>query len=740
MSRRRSGGRRQMGSFQDMVEELARALGLDLDADDPGAVAAILDGLGEDGGFYHAGLADDADTDLGARSGVVVGTRADASKLAPRGPRAAAGTLTWLPPEAVQNSVAVDHANTSAQVRARLAHETVPRVREIAQGMGWVLKGLKREDILGQMVAYYADPAAARAAVERLAPTERALLALVGWASFTPSRGGVIDAVARLAPHVPALGSGELDVAPALHDLHRRGYMLISATQRGAPYVAPTMYPALFPIDALTPPAPAPRTPPAVTPDPVGAFLGAVLRLWALGPTPTESMLPAGVNFDPDTMEWPQLLPGREPHRGEVALRPGGPKQRVVSILPLGVPLGPRTLQAIGRAVGVDAAAFYVHLGIVLGIVMAEGNRRAQPRLVVDPERLVEWMALPVAQQASSLVWAWRASHYLLWSETSRLAGSGAAWDMVRRADAWQVDPNRVSEQFLGMRQAVMVWLRRLPVPDAIGSDGWVEARTAFRRLYDASPETFTPNFTTSGWGFRDRGGHLLLPGAQDTWDSVGWPLLSFIASGPLTWLGFVEADCAKDGSLRALRLARLGTALLADTPLPVAGAVDARWTDGGSVAVVPEGAAAPLAAVLAGHARLEGFRQDRLVWQLDATRVQARIEAGDTPADLLAPYTGLGVSPPAKVAAWFDRVAARWGLVNHYPDLAVITFADAITAREVVERTPLGRVCVYQVRDTCFVVEARQVAELVATMRALGHTPKVVEPDVPRSREKGRG
>ncbi len=645
------------------------------------------------------------------------------------------------------NPIAIDQAHVALAISERLNHATLAQLRAIARSLGWSLRGQKRAEIMEQVAAAYRDPDKIAGALARLSTRERGLVAAAAWGGFVAGGDGLVPVVERLAPAVLGTSMPKPALRNELAELHERGYLLLPLNVRGpAMYVLPDWYPGLLPLELLTPPATAP-IPASLRPagDPLGTCLKLLLAMPAIGAVDPASVAPE----DPLPARqgaWPLPL-GSSP-------TPGGKPADLVPIPSFGSGLPAPVAHALDALLGAEEGEFFFKLAQVLGLVeLAPAPRRGavpqspgSPRssapssasaaarasslvwATVPEAKLQAWLALAPAQQIAAFINGWLDLPYLLWTELDCLQRRGARFEVLRRQRVWNFSPEAYSVSLHNRRQHCLLWLRRLPPPAREGEPGgWVAARPALRWLYDAAPEIWVPSLHVGPWGLRDDKGELLVPGSETAWTLVAWPCFKLIIEGPLTWLGLVDTARGGDGELAALRLTALGAALLADRP-PPAGAIPAiRQAPDGTLSAPITGAAAPLLGLLARHFRLRGVEDGDATWEIDAARVVRDLTRGATPETIAQAYHDLGWELPDEPRAAIGAIAARWGLVNLYQDLAVITFADAPTAREVALRTPLAARQVYQVSDTCFLVAAADAPDLVAAIQAAGHTPKVV-------------
>lgn len=633
--------------------------------------------------------------------------------------------------------LAITDALIAEQTALRLGSAKVVELRAIAEEMGWALRGTRRDAIVDQVAAQYREPDAGRRALAKLAESEQRLLALIDWASFARSSGPLLPVLRQLAPAVKGVPTGPpLDAMAA--DLYRRGYLLTRPIQQVDFAPLPLAWRRLLPLPAALLPEPQrPVGPAAAAPDPLGRFQAVLLTLHAQGPWDADAVLPLDSRFEhPDRWPAPSSSEGLKSrsHPGELALIPL-PGRRFGRGLP----------RSLARVAGEAQLRFHLAQVILLDLFEAadvsprRGSAQARAGrgsgLALRADRLAAWLEGEPESQLGWLTEAWLGMGLTLWSELALIEARDAA-RAVRSLQAWRFKPSAWSIAISSLRYQLLGWLRNLPPPDAAGS-GWVAAEAALRRFYDAVPGSCVPDLVRVGWGWVDGQGEPLKPGSDAGWALAAWPLLRVMVQGPLTWLGLVETAGGK-GKLDALRLSPLGASLLHQGPLPGAASHQAQWSPDGKLSLKLGRAAAAPMALLAGWSRVERVTEDTVTWKLDEAAFIEELSRGAEPESLLDGLSAAEAEPPAPVRAWVQRVRDRWGRVNLYDGLALLTIDDPVTARELAARTPLERVAAYRVSDTCFLVPEAELDALVEAMRAAGHTPRWVDERAAASARRG--
>ncbi len=639
-------------------------------------------------------------------------------------PAGAGSDVHW---PALRNPLVLEPQRVDRAISDRLDQLRATDLRNLAGEMGWPVRGQRRDDLQAQMAAHYRDPAAWRQALERLDAADRHLLSLVAWQGVV-LRPHTVAAIVQLG--AAGLGSAK-EVTSRLVDLHVRGWLLNLPAPYGVQLgLVPELAQALLPVPDLTPAAD--RPPSAAIrghADPVTVSLNLLFAHWVSG----------AASFEVRNRE-PVVLEGRGPQAWLIRERD---KTRTewgtwLPIPAVAVQLPKSLRRFLPRAVPEEAGGLLTCCAYVMDLVTAA---RAEPGaaslLQLQPERLVAWTALSPTQQLYHLVDAWLGLPTEVWSELSQLQLAGARFQVVRRQGDWQFRPEVFNSHLRELRWSVLQWLRCLPRPSADGAGSWVAAQPALSHLATALGALLLPP-PTSPWGYEGRGGQRLGPEGSAAWQEVGRPVLEYFFEGPLSWLGLVDTARGRRNAL-SFRLTASGAALLDDREMPVGAAAESKWQGDGQLLVPPIAAALPVLTLAARYGVPTALRDGRVSFAWSGEQVAQAFGRGEMPADIAAAFERAGAPVHPKALASLEALAAGWGNVNLYQDLAIMTFADAVTAREVAHRAGLDRAGVCQVNDTCWLVRAADVPALVATLRASGHTPRVEAVGGP-STEPGHG
>ncbi|MBA3530953.1 MAG: hypothetical protein H0T73_03385, partial [Ardenticatenales bacterium] len=339
-------------------------------------------------------------------------------------------------------------------VALALADLTVPQLREIARGFGWKLSGLRREEVIAQMAAHYANPAHAASLLAPLPEAERRLLALLAWLGWQPEHR-LLPMLHTLAGLLPA---GWLGLTPGeahLAEFRRRGLLLVVRSMPpSVAGVAPVLLPQLLPIPELLPPA---RALASLRPLPAASPLLYLLAAWQglaeAGPVPPVSPFEPTVGVQ-GAQGWP-VVPGEQ---GTVAYAP----LRATRI-PIGHSPFPASLRDALRprlAPEPGMAEFFLALLIEVGLV---AHNKAG-HIVADETTLQQLLLLPADQQSHLLVNSCVEMPYGLWDEYSLTQQGHPSLRLFRQGSAWHFAPQHFSEHLAQMRSFFLTSLRWLPL------------------------------------------------------------------------------------------------------------------------------------------------------------------------------------------------------------------------------------------------------------------------------------
>ena len=610
-----------------------------------------------------------------------------------------------------------------------VSSHTVPELRALARGMGWALSGLRREDVVDQLLEHYGSAESAEVAIDALAQGERRLLGLVAWAGDGDTYR-LARRVTALAALLPAGWLAELErstrnteaMVEAISALCHRGYLISDAPGYAARDVfVPDAFAArLWPLPELTPPPPDPAAlRPVPAPDPIRA-LAAVTRVLT-----QRAPLVRRPPFGPHVATGPDGLP----HPGAPRPEFGAPLDLSITVPPSGPLLAPPDEAAAAQALapspgldGGDAVAFWTAVMDRSAALRASGARLGPPAHLPAEAGVI---GLGVVGGISQLLEAWFGLRYGQWDELSWLQHQGVDWLVKRPWSRWGTAPPGFDRLLTDMRLTAFEMLSRWP-PDADGpGGGWVELDRFCAALHAARPAFCSA--AKDVWFLADAGSGKPLGLGDGDWQRGPGQVLRYMVRGPLHWLGMTDLALDECGNVVAARLSALARALLFGEPLVVTPPQRARWLDDTSVLVTVSLGHAPLVAALETCADCPGFVDEHLHFRLGPASAGRAFERDMPPDVILANLTRAGAHPPPglrdALAGWW----AGWGRLRHYDRVAVLELADELLAHELLAGTDLGARLAYRCGPATFVVAADDVEAVLATLRAAGHTPRVL-------------
>ncbi len=428
-----------------------------------------------------------------------------------------------------------------------------------------------------------------------------------------------------------------------------------------------------------------------------------------------------------------------EQHVTDSPANPRGPRnpQSLRRIIPLPPPIAQPGLEHLIALTGVSTGMldFAIHLMLAMGIVtitVAGNEYRVQAR----DDLLHLLVTFPPAQRLVVL-----ADTYLALSDTADLrliVGSEGQLQLLYRpsyyASMEQFQPRGGAVRRLVTR--LLTWLS----DGTAESPRWYDAASLVDLLWRLSPSILghpAPQF--SEWWFatgEEPEPHLDLT-VRNQWQLVMQPLITAILTGPLTWLGIVETVAGRGNSLafrvlpavRAFNGEEVEAAIGPPTPAPpLQFAFDRE--DGTVTVTVPAGSPDPAVhTVLRTIGDLQQVSSAGLRYRMSAERLQAVFEDGFTGHDIintLANCAG-GVLPDA-VRQTIDDWWKAYGTIRLYDDVTLIELGDDVLLRELRATTSLERTLVHVFSPRLIAVEGAMAEDLLAEIKRLGHTPRLVE------------
>jgi len=400
-----------------------------------------------------------------------------------------------------------------------------------------------------------------------------------------------------------------------------------------------------------------------------------------------------------------------------------------LTVPPPSLPLTDPDLARLAPIVGGEA-----QLEFLYALLLSAGIVQPGSPITVWPEVKAEFLRRDELAQRALL-----ARLYFGTAAWSELWPVLRADDSLRLKHAWRysyLKPERLRTDLARFRHRLLRALACLP------DDRWVQVadlepllRAAWPRFDAQVWETYSRLDATGTW-FLARNGLPLNPDAPDDWRAGQGAFVRQVLAGPLHWLGL--ADLHFDGEqLVAFRLHGLAdlywdrvdapgaprhAAAQAGTAAPAQAVTAGEQT----IAVTPSLVSAQAHSLLDRIARLEVTEPDRFVYRLDAQAAYQAFEDGAVLDDLPAEWDRLlGIPVPQAIgeqlAAWW----AAYGRLRLYENLTVVEFSDDYALAEMKAATSLEQFLVAEISPRLVIVRPEATQQLVAELEKAGYTPK---------------
>lgn len=346
-------------------------------------------------------------------------------------------------------------------------------------------------------------------------------------------------------------------------------------------------------------------------------------------------------------------------------------------------------------------------------LTLAQGQGWLAPdrsRLVIDNQRVGEWLRLTPWEQMSLLFSSWRDS---------------TAWNDLRRTPGLTAEGEWVSDAPHARRRLFRL-LR------ALDAKSWYRIGDAVAVMKRADADFQRPDGNYSGWYLRETETGRYLSGFE-SWDAVEGRLLRFLIEGPLFWLGAVALGEGLPDEAAVFRLTPAGAAWLTSR-MPAEPLQPAKLSVADDFTVT-----APLLLPLLDRYRLARFTEPGKGGQWEQRRditipapTQRRITraslararaAGIKGQDALAILRrAAGGRVPPKVAAALERYDQLGGEVRVTRG-AVLRVADAATLAALRADSLIAPLLGDLISAQAVVVPERHIARLLAILKDSGYT-----------------
>lgn len=382
--------------------------------------------------------------------------------------------------------------------------------------------------------------------------------------------------------------------------------------------------------------------------------------------------------------------------------------------------------------------------GVAPGIVRLAWrvlHRAGQTEAAAQVDRLAQLPpdARPAALRAAFALWRAAAVPY----ELADLDASSAPLCVRLRLDAPHFSVEALASEVAQARQAVVRLISLL-------SPGiWYDVDALVDLLWRAHPLFLRgrqQTYTLPAWTFEQpREGRILRPGTRRDWEQAEGLFFRHLLAGPLAWFGILNLARQPGGPARAVRVTAFGATCLEETPLQGASpnveqdvspedvsSLDGGWgvpvllRSGGTLAVQPFAAGAPLLGALARWARGTGVADGRLLYALTAEVAADAFDAGQQFEPFVALLRGSDVAHGPEVAEFVGGQLAGWRSAYGNTTIALgwvlLSGADEATLREALAYVPDLDARCQRLSPTDVLVPEADVPELSAALTRRGY------------------
>ncbi|MCC6190434.1 MAG: helicase-associated domain-containing protein [Anaerolineales bacterium] len=618
-------------------------------------------------------------------------------------------------------TVGLEVPDLAPAYREVLSALTLPQMRALAERRGVRLPGNKREPALDALAQALSRPGALAEVWPSLSPAARLVL---GALPYLTTYMGVMRA--QLPPVLDALQPKLGQRAEtALEELREAG--LVVAGNYGALAWPRGLQLRLPPDPDLLPPRPDSGRLRVRAAPPGLAFAALTSRLLAAlhGAAPTLRVRPARephpleLKFFGSGQQWPY-----EPGELEaLALQPNA--QRALRQYSLSVPLAPPLLddashEALAREQAVDPLVLNFALGLLRALGQVEMPPGQAP--MVNAQTFVGFLSQHPLLLALPLFTAYL--NDTSWTE----------FDLARRRDpdlilghpaqpVFNFSYSQLLQVLASARAALIKLLRRAPAGEWIALDTVVDRAYALNAQNGLWPAPGTVILFHQGQN---------LNGAHETdWRRFYTPYLEAIVAGPLHWQGLIDLGYDKD-QLVAFRLTTLGAFVLLQletlaAPAMSQGTSTLAFLPGGGLRLRPAGAKTELVRLLGQLGQVSAGPDGTLDYAVSAQGASQALRSGWSSDRILAVLAdGAGAPVPAELAGRLREWEARTGEVQLYERLALVELADDYALDELLAGTSLARYLLYRFSPRLVAIRPEGVEALRDELVARGYTPRL--------------
>jgi hypothetical protein len=380
-------------------------------------------------------------------------------------------------------------------------------------------------------------------------------------------------------------------------------------------------------------------------------------------------------------------------------------------------------------------------LDFMMALLMAAGVFQPGSPVTIWPEVKEQFFRQTELAQRAAL-----ARTYFLMANWSEL------WEMLRgepelhlrRVLGYGYDtPERLRAHLALFRNVVLRVLASLPQNRWIKMENLLPVMKAVWPRFDQSrwtpSQSYYPSQQKPGWYLaRSHSDEPLNPTTAADWHAAQWNFIAQLITGPLHWLGLVDLyeNNGRPVEIRLHGLADLYWDRLdaPDAPHPTGGEstaaapvpAEAVIINGETITINPVAVSAQTHSLLDNMARLDEVLPDRFVYTLNAQAAHAAFEAGHTLADIVAGWEQLMPHPmPDHLRARLETWWQGYGQVRIYENVTVIEFSDDYALAEMKAVTSLSQQLIAEISPRLALIPAEAVDRLTAELEKAGYTPK---------------
>lgn len=245
------------------------------------------------------------------------------------------------------------------------------------------------------------------------------------------------------------------------------------------------------------------------------------------------------------------------------------------------------------------------------------------------------------------------------------------------------------------------------------------------------------------GWFVTENGRTLETSTDIDDWEKTHGAFFRQVIQGPLHWLGVADVtfehrrlSAFRLHGLHDLYLNKVESVPLASVPAEGAAVTtpplaEPITIENRAIVVNPTAVSAQVHNYFDSIARLETADPAKFIYRLDAAAVHQSFEAGQTLDQMVEGWQKwLGVSMPELI---FNKINGWWeayGRVRLYDNITVIEFSDDYALAEMKATTSLEKHLIAEISPKLIIIQESAISELVSELEKAGYTPKQANDD----------